>query len=108
MEHPTYYHIGGRAGGKTTKLLRWVASQEKIGDIAVICHSGDEKERMTHLWMEAYPTGPQPRFITMNEARNGSLDGRHTRIAIDNLDIMLTHMLGYPVQYVTATGERIG
>lgn len=105
---PTMYHIAGRAGGKTTKLLRWVASQEKVGDIAVICHSDAEKERLTHLWMEQHPGQPQPRFITPTEARNGSLAGRHTRLAIDNLDILLQQLYGYPVHYVSATGERIG
>lgn len=101
------YWIGGRQAGKTVALMRWVEQQEDIPSIAVLCHVQAEAERLKRAWDKKYPEGPAPRFITYGQARNGSLDGRNTRIALDNLDIFLTHCFGYPVDLVTATGETL-
>lgn len=100
--------IAGRGGGKTTQLLRWVEAQENPADIAVVTNSAVEAARLEKLWMRKYPDQPKqerPRFVDMPTARSGALNGRNTRIVVDNLDILLSHILPYPIDFIATTGD---
>jgi len=107
MSYNAKYMLAGRGGGKTFELMKWVDEQENPGDIAVVTNSRHEAERLKRAWMKKYPDSPDdrtPRFVTMSAARSGALNGRNTRIVIDNLDIILSHLLPYPIDFITANG----
>lgn len=99
--------VANRGGGKTTELLRWVEAQENRADIAVVTNSKVEAARLEKAWMRKYPDMPKderPRFLDHQTARSGALNGRNTRIVIDNLDILLRHLLPYPIDFIATTG----
>lgn len=106
MNHPTYF-IAEQGGGKTAKLLQWVEGQADIENIAVLCQSDVHVNRVKRSWDKKHPDGPSPRFMSYRQARSGMLDGRDTRIALDNLHVFLAHCFGYPVEMITTEGEAL-
>lgn len=107
MIDPYEVMVAGRGGGKTTAILKWVDEQVSPENIAVVTNSATEAARLEKAWMRKYPDQPKherPRFVDMQTARSGALNGRNTRIVIDNLDILLSHMLPYPIDFIATTG----
>lgn len=106
MSDPYKVMVAGRGGGKTTQLLKWVDEQPNPADIAVVTNSPQEAARLEKAWMRKYPDPkrPRPRFFDMQKARSGALYGRNTRIVVDNVDILLSHLLPYPIDFITTTG----
>jgi ribosomal protein L39E len=106
MNDPYKVMVAGRGGGKTFELMKWVDAQENPENVAVVTNSDVEAKRLERAWMRKYPDPkrPRPRFVDMKTARSGALNGRHTRIVIDNVDILLSHLLPYPIDFITTTG----
>ena len=91
--------VGGRRSGKTHKLVEWLKEDP---DRVLICHSASEAERLTRDY------GIHPRQIMSISAWSSrGLSGMSrpsTKIAVDNLDLVLPILLGVNVEMVALTG----
>ena len=99
--------IRNRQGGKTLAMMEWAHGALKDGITpAIVTISEPEARRVRKLYEEKYGVEVERvRFMSHGQARNGSLDGRHTKIGVDNLDMLLRHLFGYPVDIATFTYE---
>lgn len=94
-----------RLGGKTQALLEWLQEQEDPSQVAVVCITKVEAERLKGMWdKRTMGRRPAPRFITYRSPEQ--LRGIHGPIALDNADLILANLLGRPVDYVTLTGRH--
>ena len=94
--------VGGRASGRTTEMLRWVA-ESSDGDVRVLISlTSDEammnlrRAREMGLEVESW------QFIGWEEVRDGRFRGSRigypdVRFGIDNLDLLLSRLLPIPV-----------
>jgi hypothetical protein len=95
--------VRGRATGKTWQCLQWLNQHP---DGVMVCHSMAEVDRLKR---EARRLGLQidsRQFVSAN--RLEVLRGRqNVSLCVDNLDIILPHLLGAPVDMITATGVNL-
>lgn len=105
------FHVTGRGGGKTTAMLEWMRAAP-VGDHRVIvCHSNQYAMELLRLSRERELGLESWQFVGLQELQQGGgwegvLYGRGGRIVlgVDNLDLMLPRLFGWPVERITATG----
>jgi len=85
--------IGGRASGKTTKLIEWLKEHSGLGEVILVCPSQAHGRTMMDLI-----SGINVKLITPNMQRmtwDNLSTGPVKHIAIDELDLMPIHKLNW-------------
>lgn len=97
--------ISERRTGKTERLIAWLMAAPKDEQRVVVCFSEMEADRLQRMAQErGWPLVPW-QFIGPAALRN--LHGRPGLVlAVDNLDLLLSYWVGWPVAVVTITGTR--
>lgn len=112
--------IGDRQTGKTTKLLEWMSEADRskpTEDIRVyVGHNKQETMRVYRSTMHrdyGKSIFHSWQFVSVDELRSKpmwtGIQGRQNiRLGVDNLDLILPSMYGWPIDLITATGEIVG
>lgn len=95
------------AGGKTTRLLRWLFAEPRDEFRVLVFHDKPTAE----LYSQSAPPEWRDRFTPVSDLHTrcfGLSEARATGrrrvvLGIDNLDLMLRQLFGYPVGVVTMT-----
>jgi hypothetical protein len=93
--------IRPRQGGKTHEAVRWL--REDPGRRVIITATQDMAADLRRRYEL---TASQ---VTTTDTVRSAGRGRHAEYAVDNLDLILPHLLGTganPVTVITATGEN--
>ena len=104
------FQIGGRQTGKTTAMLDWMQDAPEGDHRVLVCHTGQEAMRLLRESRERGLDLESWQFVGYDELKPGTwsgvLHGRGGRVVlgVDNLDLILGRLLGWPVERVTATG----
>jgi hypothetical protein len=111
MSNAIEFHVGGRRSGKTDKMLRWLTDAPE-GEWRVLVSVSEQ--RAMRLLREARERGLSVeswQFVGIEEVKrhtwSGVLYGRggHIVLGLDDLDMMLYQIIGWPVGRISATGE---
>lgn len=103
QDQDTQYIVGGRCTGKTTRLLEWVAAGEPRNGYpfwsrVLVVHSLQEVMRLRSI-IRADPERPlfeddPHRLYHLDDWRTAHLQERDVEVALDNLDLMIAHLVG--------------
>jgi len=97
--------VNGRQAGKTHALVQWVKEGEQTDSYpgwtrVILTHSLEEAQRLRNLYDLEYR-----QVFSMGEWKNARLGRKPVDVAVDNVDMILAHMIGqYPSQ-VAMTGR---
>lgn len=97
--------VTGRQGGKTTQMLQWVREAPEGEHRVLVCTHGSEAMRL----LRENPDLESWQFVGLNEVKldawSGVLFGRggYIVLGLDNIDLMLTGLLGWPVGAMSMT-----
>ena len=95
----------GRQAGKTYALVEWVREGERTDSYpgwsrVILTHSCDEARRVRSLYRLDYR-----QVFSVNEWKDFRLGSGSVEIAVDNVDILLHHMIDQRPNIVTMTGH---
>lgn len=99
---------GQRQTGRTTELVKWALSEDTGKPRYIVCHSRREAHRLFREDFdraELEGRSPIRMPLTLHEFRN--YQGFPALFAIDNLDLMLSNILGPNVVIATIETPRI-
>lgn len=99
------FMVSGRKTGKTSSLIEWLRLEPNG---VIVCHSEQERQRILKKIKEM-PWGNEIKdnqVISASSSRE-KLAGRNVVVAVDNVDIVLSWLLGAEIQRATATGILI-
>lgn len=96
--------VGGNGGGKTTKMLEWIkaSTRDKSANRVVICHSEESVQWFRRELKKAYIEDWQVITPSKLECLRGR---RFDALGIDNLELVLPQLIGYPIGLVTLSQE---
>jgi hypothetical protein len=102
------FDITGRALGKTYRALTWLVNTPN--SVLIVINAGERfwvREHLSERYGAAKALELAERVVTLDEYQHGACRGKDVVVGIDNLDLMMGMLLGYPVKvdYVTATGS---
>lgn len=97
------YIVGGRQSGKTSRLLEWVAEGEPregypFWSRVLVVHNRQEVLRLRSI-IRADPERPlfeddPHRVYDLDDWRSAHIQQRDVEVALDNLDLMIAHLVG--------------
>jgi hypothetical protein len=92
--------------GKTTFLVgHMLVNKNNI----LVVHNGEERDRLVREYPVLKDRVNHPkRIFTFEQVRRGSHRGYTGNVLVDNVDLLLNHIIGPGVKLVTATGETYG
>ena len=97
----TEFIISDRQEGKTSQLIQWLKAEPDDRTRILVCMNTSERDRIR----EKYPDVDMNRIIVFSPFWYEGWDTSEFEIAIDNAEILLSHVLGgVNVAVVTATG----
>lgn len=100
--------IEPRQGGKTTRMLQWMREAPQDEHRVIVCATQREAMRL----LRENPDLESWQFVSLDEVKDrdsgawsGVLYGRGGRIVLglDNLDLMLSDLIKWPVDAVSLT-----
>jgi hypothetical protein len=105
--------VGGRQSGKTSKLLQWASEQPEGTGRVIISHSLRASMDLLRRARDAGYNVESWQFVSVSEVRDkgiGFMAGvrinrRHIEFGLDNLDLVLTDLIGAPLTTVTMTAK---
>ena len=107
------FHIGGRMSGKTDKMLQWLVDAPEDEHRVIVSISEARamrllrEARMRELDVESW------QFVGVEGITKRSWSGvlfnrgGHIVLGLDDLDMMLYQLFGWPVHRVSATGVLV-
>lgn len=99
--------IRPRRGGKTTEMLNWYILDPQTRRIITI--NVQEADRLFKLVKPLSILVKREHFLTPDQVKNLQGGGhgwnREMRIAVDNADMVLTSIIGYPIDRISITED---
>ena len=84
--------LSKRMSGKTTRLVAWVRENNTH---VLVTFSEEEKARLQRVYPDI-----AGRVKTLTDFKNGSSQGGHSVVGIDNADMILQKMIERPIEYI--------
>lgn len=84
--------LSKRMSGKTTRIVEWVRQNNTH---VLVTFSEEEKARLQRTYPDI-----SGRIKTVVDFQNGSSQGGHSVIGIDNADMILQRMINHPIEYL--------
>jgi len=103
--------IGGRHSGKTEAMFKWMLEAPESEHRVCVSHSHERSMRMLRESRERGYNLESWQFVgcegITQRSWSGVLMGRggHIVLGLDDVDLQLRLMLGWPVEFVTGTGD---
>lgn len=100
--------VGGRRTGKTHRMVEWVKQGRMIDQYPgwnriILTSTLDEAQRLRHDFDLDYR-----QVFSLLEWKNGHIPHRNAiALGIDNVDMLLFHILGGPIDAMSLTGEEV-
>lgn len=97
-----------RGGGKTMRMLEWMAAQPPTQNRVCVTITAHEANRLRNLAREQGLNIEGWRFVSAGEVKRGTLHGTSfmpTVLGVDNAELVLSALLGYEVGTLSVTPE---
>lgn len=100
------FDIRPRRSGKTMDLLFWLTAASKDQPRLLVVHSTQYAEDLYRQHSSLF-SRPEVRVMSASAVQTRGLVGihRNTRVAVDNINLVLPLFIGLPVEIVTGSPE---